>query len=174
MKVLSKIVLATAIIAGATVANANVSYGNGAMAGQPYVGVKVGKFKVDADIKDPTAYGVYGGYNFDQNFGAEVEYVGSEDVKDGGVEYNVKTYGVYGTYRYHFNNTPVYLKGKLGVAKAEAEAKSALGSATADDTGLGLGIGLGYAPTANISLEASYDHVASDVDLYTIGASLKF
>lgn len=161
MKVLSKIVLATAIIAGATVANANVSYGNGAMAGQPYVGVKVGKFKLDGNYEDPTAYGVYGGYNFDQNFGAEAEYIGSDD-KDG---VDVKTYGIYGTYRYHFNATPVYLKGKLGVAKAEA---------IENDTGLGLGVGVGYAPTANITLEANYDRVHSDVDLYTIGASLKF
>lgn len=163
MKVLSKIVLATAIIAGATVANANVNYG--AMAGQPYVGVKVGKFKLDGDIKDPTAYGVYGGYNFDQNFGAEVEYVGSEDIEDAGTKFNVKTYGAYGTYRYHFNATPVYLKGKLGVASVKGDER---------ETGLGLGVGVGYAPTANISLEANYDRVHSDADLYTVGASLKF
>lgn len=174
MKVLSKIVLATAVVAAASVANAGITYGKGATAGQPYVGIKVGKFKVDADIKDPTAYGLYGGYNFDQNFGVEAEYIGSEDVTDNGIDYNLKTYGAYGTYRYHFNNTPVYLKGKLGVAKAEAEVKSAIGSAKESDTGLGLGVGVGYAPTANISLEANYDHVASDVDLYTIGASLKF
>lgn len=162
MKVLSKIVLATAIIAGATVANANVNYGNGVATAQPYVGVKVGKFKLDGDYKDPTAYGVYAGYNFDQNFGAEVEYVGSEKVSE--INKKVETYGVYGTYRYNFN-APVYVKGKVGVSKAEAVKK---------DTGLGFGVGAGYAPTANIALEAGYDRVTSDVDLYTVGATLKF
>lgn len=174
MKTLSKIVLATAVIAVATTASANVNYGKSAMAGQPYVGVKVGKFKVDADVKDPTAYGVYGGYNFDQNFGAEVEYVGSSDVSVGSAEYKVKTYGAYGTYRYHFNNTPVYLKGKLGIAKTEAQLKGPLNNIKDSDTGLSFGVGAGYAPTANIALEANYDRVASNVDVYSVGASLKF
>lgn len=174
MKVLSKIVLATAVIAAATTASANVNYGKSAMAGQPYVGIKVGKFKLDGDIKDPTAYGVYGGYNFDQNFGAEVEYVGSSDVAVGAAEFNAKTYGAYGTYRYHFNATPVYLKGKLGIAKTETELKGSSISVKDDSTGLAFGVGAGYAPTANIALEANYDRVASDVDVYSVGASLKF
>ncbi|MGP5179329.1 outer membrane beta-barrel protein, partial [Psychrobacter aquimaris] len=80
MKTLQKTLLALA--AGSLLsmgAQAAVSYGNG-YTGQPYVGVKVGQFDLDVNGADkPTAYGVYGGYNFDPNFGIEAEYVGSDD-----------------------------------------------------------------------------------------------
>ena len=69
-------------------------------AGQPYVGVKAGKFMVDADdLDDPTAYGVYGGYNFDPNFGIEAEYEGSGDADYYNGDIDAKSYGEYGTYR---------------------------------------------------------------------------
>ena len=80
MKTLQKTLLALAAGSLLTVgAQAATSYSNG-YTGQPYVGVKVGQFDLDIDnADDPTAYGVYGGYNFDQNFGVEAEYVGSDD-----------------------------------------------------------------------------------------------
>ncbi|PKG35020.1 MULTISPECIES: porin family protein [Psychrobacter] len=155
-------------------------------AGQPYAGVKVGQFLVDADdLDDPTAYGVYAGYNFDSNFGAEIEYVGSNDADvDTGVsgikgEYDLKTYGAYGTYRYQFPNTDIYAKGKLGFAKAEIDVSlsDAFGNSDSDsdsDSGVAGGIGLGYNFNPNMSIEAEYDYVAEDVTLLTIGANYKF
>lgn len=138
-------------------------------AGQPYVGVKAGKFMVDADdLDDPTAYGIYAGYNFDPNFGAEVEYVGSSDTDiDTGTrllkgEYDLKTYGAYGTYRYQFPNTGLYAKGKLGFAKAEIDASlsDVLGNTISEsdsDSGVAGGIGLGYNFNPSMSVEAEYD-----------------
>ncbi len=77
-------------------AQAAVSHGN-AYTGQPYVGVKVGQFDLDVDGADkPTAYGIYGGYNFDPNFGIEAEYVGSDDADYYIGDINAKTYGIYG------------------------------------------------------------------------------
>ena len=159
-------------------------------AGQPYVGVKAGKFMVDTDdLDNPTAYGVYAGYNFDSNFGAEVEYVGSSDTDiDTGVrgvnaEYNLKTYGVYGTYRYQFPNTGLYAKGKLGFAKAELDvsASDILGNSVSDSdsdsglaSGLAGGIALGYNFNPNMAVEAEYAYVAEDVGLLTVGANFKF
>lgn len=157
-------------------------------AGQPYVGVKVGKFLVDTDgLDDPTAYGIYAGYNFDPNFGAEIEYVGSSDtdietgVRGVNAEYNLKTYGAYGTYRYQFPNTGLYAKGKLGFAKAEIDvsASNVLGGSVSEsdsdsDSGLAGGIGLGYNFNPNMSLEAEYDYVAEDIALLTVGAHFKF
>ncbi len=154
-------------------------------AGQPYVGVKAGKFMVDADgLDDPTAYGIYAGYNFDPNFGAEVEYVGSSDTDiDTGssavkAEYDLKTYGAYGTYRYQFPNTGLYAKGKLGFAKAEINASaSTVGysdSVSDSDSGVAGGIGLGYNFNPNMSIEAEYDYVAEDIALLTLGAHVKF
>ena len=180
MKTLQKTLLALA--AGSLLsmgAQAAVSYGNG-YTGQPYVGVKVGQFDLDVDGADkPTAYGVYGGYNFDPNFGIEVEYVGSDDADYYNGDIDAKSYGAYGTYRYQFPNTGLYAKGKLGVAKTEIEGNYLVKDAerksiSQSDTSLAGGIGLGYSVNPNFSVEAEYDKLGSDADLMTVGAQLKF
>ena len=180
MKTLQKTLLALA--AGSLVsmgAQAAVSYGNG-YTGQPYVGVKVGQFDLDVDGADkPTAYGVYGGYNFDPNFGIEAEYVGSDDADYYNGDIDAKSYGAYGTYRYQFPNTGLYAKGKLGVAKTEIEGNylvqdSNRKTISKDDTSLAGGVGLGYSVNPNFSVEAEYDKLGSDADLMTVGAQLKF
>ena len=182
MKTLQKALIALSVGSLLSVsAQAAVNY-----AGQPYVGVKAGKFMVDTDdLDNPTAYGVYAGYNFDSNFGAEVEYVGSSstDIDTGTnlvkAEYDLKTYGAYGTYRYQFPNTSLYAKGKLGFAKTEinVSANNVLGYSGSDsdsDSGVAGGIGLGYNFNPNMSVEAEYDYVAEDVSLLTVGAHFKF
>ena len=176
MKTLQKTLLALA--AGSLLsmgAQAAVSYGNG-YTGQPYVGVKVGQFDLDVDGADkPTAYGVYGGYNFDPNFGIEAEYVGSDDADFGRFgDVSAKTYGAYGTYRYAFPNTGLYAKGKLGVAKTEVDISAPGFSKSESDTSLAGGVGLGYSVNPNFSVEAEYDKLGSDADLMTVGAQLKF
>lgn len=180
MKTLQKTLLALA--AGSLLsmgAQAAVSYGNG-YTGQPYVGVKVGQFDLDVDGADkPTAYGVYGGYNFDPNFGIEAEYVGSDDADYYNGDIDAKSYGAYGTYRYQFPNTGLYAKGKLGVAKTEIEGNFLAKdlerkTLSQSDTSLAGGIGLGYSVNPNFSVEAEYDKLGSDADLMTVGAQLKF
>ena len=180
MKTLQKTLLALAAGSLLSVgAQAAVAYGNG-YTGQPYVGVKVGQFDVDVDgADDPTAYGVYGGYNFDPNFGIEAEYVGSDDADYYNGDIDAKSYGAYGTYRYQFPNTGLYAKGKLGVAKTEIEGNflaenSNRKTISKDDTSLAGGIGLGYSVNPDFSVEAEYDKLGSDADLMTIGAHLKF
>lgn len=185
MKALNKTLLAllatTAMTAGANAA-LYTNTGTATYAGQPYVGVKAGQFNVDADNADnPTAYGVYGGYNFTPNFGAEVEYMGSSDA-DLGTDstLNAQTVGAYGTYRYNFPASPVYAKGKLGFAqtKLKAENKAGTSSYEADDTGVAGGVGLGYNFAPNMSVEAEYAMLPSvedvDTNLWTIGAHYKF
>ena len=159
---------------------------NSGYAGQPYVGAKVGKLDVDldnADADNATAYGIYAGYNFDPNFGVEVEYVGTDDadftINNVKGELSSKTYGAYGTYRYYVPNmNGLYAKGKLGVARTEADATVKSGSfshtESADDTGVAGGVGIGYAPTPNVSIEGEYAVVDSDSKLMTIGAHFKF
>ena len=180
MKTLQKTLLALAAGSLLSVgAQAAVAYGNG-YTGQPYVGVKVGQFDLDVDGADkPTAYGVYGGYNFDPNFGIEAEYVGSDDADYYNGDIDAKSYGAYGTYRYQFPNTGLYAKGKLGVAKTEIEGNYLVKDAerksiSQSDTSLAGGIGLGYSVNPNFSVEAEYDKLGSDADLMTVGAQLKF
>ncbi|ALF59695.1 porin family protein [Psychrobacter urativorans] len=178
MKTLQKTLFA--LVAGSLLsvgAQAAVSYGSG-YTGQPYAGVKVGQFDLDVDGADkPTAYGVYGGYNFDPNFGVEAEFVGSDDADYKGGDINAKTYGAYGTYRYAFPNTGLYAKGKLGVARTKVDASGttfARDSGTDKDTSLAGGVGLGYNVNPNFGIEAEYDKLGSNADLMTIGAQLKF
>ncbi|WP_286796535.1 porin family protein [Psychrobacter sp. UBA6291] len=180
MKTLQKTLLA--LTAGSLLsvgAQAAVAYGNG-YTGQPYVGVKVGQFDLDVDgADDPTAYGVYGGYNFDPNFGIEAEYVGSDDADYYNGDIDAKSYGAYGTYRYQFPNTGLYAKGKLGVAKTKVEGNylvedSGRKTFSDSDTSLAGGVGLGYSVNPDFSVEAEYDKLGSDADLMTIGAHLKF
>ncbi|MBO1531028.1 porin family protein [Psychrobacter sp. F1192] len=178
MKTLQKTLLALAVGSLVSVgAQAAVSYGSGYV-GQPYVGIKAGQFDLDYSGADkPTAYGVYAGYNFDPNFGMEVEYLGSDDADYRGGDIDAKTYGAYGTYRYMFPNTALYAKGKLGVARTEVKATGAVPvsyNGKDKDTSLAGGVGLGYAVNSDFSVEAEYDKLGSDADLWTVGAHLKF
>ncbi len=185
MKALQKSILAIALVGAATVgANAAVTYGASTV-GQPYVGLKVGQFDADiAGADKATAYGVYGGYQFDQNFGAEMEYIGSDDAdinNSNGTRstYDAKTYGAYGTYNYNFVNTPIYAKAKLGVAKNEIKINQ---GNKADKTSIAGGLGLGYNVTPAFAVEADYNWLPSaeigntkyDTNLWTVGAKLKF
>ncbi|TWV81325.1 porin family protein [Moraxella sp. VT-16-12] len=182
MKTLTKAILALTAASVMTLsANAKISYGN---AGEPYVGVKAGQFDIDriqGHKGDLTAYGVYGGYNFDQNLGIEAEYQGadSDKYKFNGTEYELKakTYGAYGTYRYQFANTPVYVKGKLGVAKTEVKDKSISDNSYShetDKTSLAGGVGVGFKPTKNLGVEATYNYLNSDASVWGVGAHLAF
>ena len=175
MKTLQKTLIALAVGSLVSVgAQAAVAYGNG-YTGQPYVGVKVGQFDLDTEgADDPTAYGVYGGYNFDPNFGVEAEYVGSDDADYYNGDVDAKSYGAYGTYRYYVPNTALYGKAKLGIARTEIEGNSTFNSVSDSETSLAGGLGVGYAVNSDFGIEAEYDIVGSDADLMTIGAQLKF
>lgn len=186
MKTLNKAILALATSSILAVsANAGVSYGANGSA-QPYVGVKVGQFDIDkikGNNGDLTAYGIYGGYNFDQNVGVEVEYQGADSDKysynGGQYELKAKTYGAYGTYRYHFANTPVYAKGKLGIAKTDVEDKGVNVDGTSyryesDKTSLAGGVGIGYQANNNFGIEAGYNYLNSDANVWGVGAHLAF
>lgn len=177
MKTLQKTLIALAVGSLVSVgAQAAITYGNG-YTGQPYAGVKVGKFDLDTNgADDPTAYGVYGGYNFDPNFGVEVEYVGSSDADYYNGNVDAKSYGAYGTYRYYVPNTALYGKAKLGIAKTKIEGSSNAPFVSVSDssTGIAGGLGVGYAINSDFGIEAEYDIMSSDANLMTIGAQLKF
>lgn len=180
MKTLQKTLMALAVGSFLSVgAQAAVTYGNG-YTGTPYVGVKVGQFDLDTDgASNPTAYGVYGGYNFDPNFGVEAEYIGSDDADYYNGDVDAKTYGVYGTYRYYVPNTALYGKAKLGVARTKIEGDSTNSfdrrtTVSDSDTRVAGGLGVGYAVNSDFGVEAEYDIVGSDANLWTVGAQLKF
>lgn len=181
---------ATAYNTSTTAANAN-TWG---YPGQAYAGIKVGQLDGDLDNADTdkaTAYGIVLGYQFDPNWGMEGEYVGTDDadvtfktnVGDVKGDYDAKTYGLYGTYTYNFENTPVYAKGRLGIARTEVKGDAdivdtnlvkAKYKSESKDTSLAGGLGLGYHAASNVDLEANYDYASSDANLWSIGAKVKF
>lgn len=180
MKTLKTLLAVSASSLLAMSANAAISYGNSADA-QPYVGVKIGQVDAKQINGKNTAYGIYAGYNFDQNFGAEAEFVGS-DAKEFNagvrpVKGDVKSFGAYGTYRYNFINTPFYAKGKLGVAKTKVDVTSRNATAysnKSDKTSLAGGVGVGFKPLANVGVEASYNYLSEDANAISLGAHLAF
>lgn len=165
-----------------------------ATSGHPYIGAKIGQFNTDADDADinldkPTAYGLYAGYSFDHHFGAEVEYITSndadwtDDFDNSKGEYSVNTAGLYGTYHHHFPNElhNLYVKGKLGVAQTELDVDN---GDSVDDTGIAGGIALGYNLSNQAAIELEYaklpsidednETVGVDADLITLGAHFRF
>lgn len=185
MKALSKIALLGASLALAVSANAAIGYGMNT--GEMYVGVKAGQVHTEKNqlvniSKKPISYGVYGGYNFDQNFGAEVDFQRAEiknvSVGNLSASYDAKSYGGYGTYRYHLGDLPFYAKGKLGVAKTDADVKVSNGTTTASSqvsstTGLAGGAGLGF-KQGNFGVEAMYNYLNKDSAVISVGAQLAF
>lgn len=187
MNTVSKTLLTLILASVAGVSQAAISYGATTL-NQPYVGVKVGQYDVENYAKKGFSYGIYGGYNFDRNFGVEAEYQSSRptvfenEVNNAkfNTEYQVKSYGAYGTYRFHFVDMPFYAKAKLGVARTEFDAKSTgvlsgfIQPVSTHKTKPSGGLGLGYAPTPNLNIEAGYNLTTADVKQVTVGAHFAF
>lgn len=188
-----KFIIAAALATTALSANAALSYGNNADAGA-YVGVKAGQAKIskaahNIKFKNGTAYGVYGGYNFNKNLGAEAEFLTTRDIKTNhgndvngnnvNSKLNIKTLGAYGTYRYHFNEAPVYVKGKLGVAHNKVDGKVDVGTQNVyknkdkGKTNLGVGAAVGY-EHGPVGAELGYTRLAGDYGVLSLGAHLNF
>lgn len=175
MRLMTALLATTAF--GTMGANAAITYGSN-NAGTLYAGAKLGQ--VDADLgSSAMAFGVYGGYHYDQNLGAEAEFIVSQDKKfnagEQTREYGVSSMGVYGTYRYQFVGTPFYAKGRLGIAKTKLEVNNVDGgsyNSVSDTVGLGYGVGAGY-QNGNIGVEAGVSK-AGDATMFGVGASMTF
>ncbi|OOS24269.1 outer membrane beta-barrel protein [Moraxella pluranimalium] len=182
MKLFTKAALVLATSAAFAVSAQAANFG-ALSTGNAYVGAKVGQIMPDSsyeNVDNLTAYGVYGGYNFDQNLGIEADFMATETKKDANnvIEYNVKTVGVYGTYRYNFETVPVYAKAKLGMnyhnTKVEMIVPGYSYEETDSSTKVAGGVALGYKPLQNLGLELAYDRIASDANLVTLGAHFAF
>lgn len=153
-------------------ANAANLFG-GMVDGAPYVGVKVGKLDYGSSVK-PMSYGVVAGYQYDANVGVELEYLGSEEKKFSGTLVSAgegdqvarasytgtekaRHYGVYGHYRYNFDQSPIYAKGRLGVVNSEYKSTTTVLGVTdgskLTSTGAAVGAGVGYQATPNLGVE---------------------
>jgi len=130
---------------------------------------------------------IFGGYEFDQNWGAEVGYT---DFRKSDFNYSnagtnatgrTKGYGYYvaGKYNYPVNDQfSVY--GKLGLQHSERKLESAVLNAKNSDTGAYGAVGLQYNLNQQVALTAEYERYGKSkdfgakADVLTVGARYSF
>ena len=172
MKKLLLALLATSAVAGAAQAQTTT----------PHAYIGVGAATADNKSTDDyqTNAKVYGGYEFDQNWGVEAGYTdfGKENVGAG----NVKGSGTYVAGKY---TVPLGDRfsgyGKLGVAYNERKFDTGVGGNVNDyDTGLYGGVGVEYKLNDKLALNAEYERYGKDkafgakADVYTVGLKYGF
>jgi OOP family OmpA-OmpF porin len=186
-----------ALIAGAAVTAA--AQAQTAAAPHLYVGVGVatadhnyslngnGVSNVDSDGYKPSAK-VFGGYDFNQNWGVEVGYT---DNRDSDFSYTTKGVTANGTSNGHSfyiagkGTAPITEQfaayGKLGVAYNQQSLSTNTGlNIDSDDTGVYAAAGLQYAVAPQVSLIAEYERYGkrkefgAKADAITIGAKYSF
>jgi len=172
MKKLLLALIATSAVAGAAQAQTTA----------PHAYVGIGAATADNKSTDDyhTNAKIYGGYEFDQNWGVEAGYTnfGKEDVAVG----NVKGSGTYVAGKY---SVPLGERftgyGKLGVSYNERKlSSSTLGQVNSYDTGLYGGVGVEYKLNEKLAVNAEYERYGKDkafgakADVYTVGLKYGF
>jgi OOP family OmpA-OmpF porin len=165
-----------------------------------YVGGSVGKSDIDDEVASglitagsvdgsDTGLKIFGGYQFNQNFGLEVAYVDLGEasysgtfsglpVTGGKVEISGLNVSAVGT----FPVSPSFaVFGKVGLFAWDAEASDVTGgvpfSASDDGTDISYGIGVSYNFTKNLSARAEWEAFKTDpadASLLSIGLAFKF
>jgi OOP family OmpA-OmpF porin len=163
-----------------------------------YIGVGVANVDHDyssaggLNITDKDGYNanakIFGGYEFDQNWGAEIGYT---DFRNSDFSYNVAGVNGRGTsdghayyaaakYQYPLNDQfAVY--GKLGVERTQSRLKDVgVYSQSQGDTGAYASVGLQYNFTPKVAVVAEYERYGKEKDfgakpdVWTIGARYNF
>jgi len=124
-----------------------------AVASDMYVGVNVGSAKIDAsNLDSTTSFALLGGYNFNNNFAAEVAYTdfGSKDYS--GFTLKSSAWSISGVGSYPFNEQ-FSVFAKLGFASTTTDTS---GSST-DKSDLTYGIGGQFNVNKQIGIRLGYD-----------------
>ncbi|MEO0548555.1 MAG: porin family protein [Pseudomonadota bacterium] len=168
-KILPTLLAASAVIAAPT-ALAEGFYADG---GYTFIGID--DDTVDVDLGSITARG---GYDFTQNFGAELEGsfgVSDDDIAGASVELNYLI-GAYGKAQLPVSQG-VNLFARVGVVNAELEVSGEGASASESDTGFGFGVGGTVDVSQNLYVRGDYtryDIEDLEADAFTISLGLKF
>lgn len=193
MKAAKLLVVAVLALSGASAASQAAAQGF-------YLGGSVGKSDFDDDNAIPdlitsgsvdgsdTGYKIFGGYQFNQNFGVELAWVDlgkasysgtffGFPVTGGSVEtsgLNVSAVGILPL------GSGFALFGKAGLFAWESKARDVTGgvpfSAKDDGTDLSLGVGVSYDVAKNFGIRAEWERfkAVGDIDLLSVGVSYRF
>lgn len=162
-------------IAIATVFSALIA--SPAIAGDGYLGVNVGQNKIDvSSVKESTAFGILGGYAYNENLAAEVAYIdlgsAERNFSTSKLTGNVISIAAVGSLPLN-NDFSVFAK--LGYAQSKIEVPGI--SETKSD--LTYGIGAQYNASKTVGIRLGYDSFkvgttsTKDSALITIGAIFK-
>jgi opacity protein-like surface antigen len=172
MKKLLLALIATSAVAGAAQAQTTTPHA--------YVGVGAATANNKSIDEYKTNAKIYGGYEFDQNWGVEAGYTNfdKEDIPGG----NVKGSGTYVAGKYSMPLGDRFTGyGKLGVSYNERKLSShTLGQVNSYDTGLYGGVGVEYKLNEKLALNAEYERYGKDkalgakADVYTVGLKYGF
>jgi opacity protein-like surface antigen len=172
MKKLLLALIATSAVAGAAQAQTTT----------PHAYVGIGAATADNKSTDDyhTNAKIYGGYEFDQNWGVEAGYTNfdKQDIPGG----NVKGSGTYVAGKYSMPLGERFTGyGKLGVSYNERKYSGMVGGQVNNyDTGLYGGVGVEYKLNQNLALNAEYERYGKDkafgakADVYTVGLKYGF
>jgi opacity protein-like surface antigen len=147
-----------------------------AFAAQPntfYAGVDGGSTKIDDFGDDKGSYGAFLGYNFHENFAAEIgaRRLGKWDYFGADVHANQYSASIIGTLPLQ-NNFNVF--GRLGYNKVTAKAEYQGYTADADDKGVLYGVGVGYQFTPTIAGRVEFQKPSSDSRNISAGVAFAF
>jgi OOP family OmpA-OmpF porin len=171
MKKLLLALIATSAVAGAAQAQTTTPHA--------YVGIGAATANNKSVDEYKTNAKIYGGYEFDQNWGVEAGYTNfdKEDIPGG----NVKGSGTYVAGKYSMPLGERFTGyGKLGVSYNERKLSSTLGQVNSYDTGLYGGVGVEYKLNEKLALNAEYERYGKDkalgakADVYTVGLKYGF
>jgi OOP family OmpA-OmpF porin len=138
-----------------------------------YAGIDGGTTKVDNLRDDKGSYGAFLGYNFHENFAAEIgaRRLGSWDDLGGTPDVNQYAVSVVGTLPLQ-NNFNVF--GRLGYNKVEARATYGIFNADSDANGVVYGVGVGYQFTPVVSARIELQKPTSDSRNISAGIAFAF
>jgi len=171
MKKLLLALIATSAVAGAAQAQTTTPHA--------YVGIGAATANNKSADEYKTNAKIYGGYEFDQNWGVEAGYTNfdKEDIPSA----NVKGSGTYVAGKYSMPLGERFTGyGKLGVSYNERKLSSSLGQVNSYDTGLYGGVGVEYKLNEKLALNAEYERYGKDkafgakADVYTVGLKYGF
>jgi OOP family OmpA-OmpF porin len=172
MKKLLLALIATSAVAGAAQAQTTTPHA--------YIGIGAATANNKSTDDYKTNAKVYGGYEFDQNWGVEAGYTNFDkvDTPFG----NVKGSGTYVAGKYSMPLGDRFTGyGKLGVSYNERKFSNSLGAqANNYDTGLYGGVGVEYKLNEKLAVNAEYERYGKDkafgakADVYTVGLKYGF
>lgn len=144
-----------------------------AMPNTYYAGVDGGSSKVDGFGDREGSYGAFLGYNFHENFAAEISARRLGKWDDSGVSLKANQYAasIVGTLPLQ-NNFNVF--GRLGYNRLEAKASFAGNSAKDHDDNVLYGVGVGYSFTPTISGRIEFQKPSSDSQNLSAGVAFAF